>query len=126
MKRNLKVKAITEPTCSSDGYRVFIERKWPHGSSIDANLVDYWAAELAPSFALETWYSDNTGQWCKFRHWYLAELRDRFEDVMDLYRHIGNNEIVTLIHDGADQIRNNAVVLAAYLILEPYFSLLRG
>ena len=126
MQRSLKVKAVTEPARPTDGYRVLIERSWPYGSPVERRLVDYWANELAPSPELETWHLEHNGQWYTFKRRYLSELRDRFEYIVDLYNHIGNNDIVTLVHNGMDQLKNNAVVLAAYLVLEPYFSLLRG
>lgn len=124
--RKLNVKPLGSPVEHDDGFRVYVERFWPREPDGSGLSVDYWAENLAPSPVLHYWYCKNKEQWCKFKSWYFAELRCRYEDLLEFYKVVHQKEAITLLHNGNDRAHNNAIILAAFLVLEPHFSLLRN
>lgn len=68
-------KRAYEPSASSDGYRVLIDRLWPRGVSKARANLDAWAKDIAPSRELREWYAHAPSKWAEFQKRYKQELR---------------------------------------------------
>jgi uncharacterized protein YeaO (DUF488 family) len=110
----VRLKRIYEPPASEDRLRVLVDRIWPRGVSKAAARVDLWAKDLAPSDRLRRWFAHDPARFKEFRSRYLAELRDRDEELEALGRHARHTG-VTLLFAARDEAHNNAVVLAEAL-----------
>lgn len=102
-------------SASTDGFRIFADRLWPRGESKSKFHYDLWAKSFAPSAALRKWFHAAPAErWEQFKKRYLAELTANPgmpAFVAELRRH----PRVTLLFGSRNLLRNNAVILAAYL-----------
>lgn len=109
-KHPIHLKRVYDPPAKDDGFRVLVDRVWPRGVSKQAAAVDLWMKDIGPSTALRQWFGHDPGRWLEFRQRYLAELRDRAEDIATLRQHAGRGRL-TLVYGARDTERNQAVVL---------------
>jgi uncharacterized protein YeaO (DUF488 family) len=114
MSVDVRIKRIYDPSETSDGYRVLVDRLWPRGVSRERAHLDQWARELAPSDELRRWFGHDPARYNGFRSRYLTELRDHTEEVAEL-RERARSSPVTLLYGARDQKHNEAVVLAELL-----------
>jgi len=112
----IRTKRVYEPPKREDGYRVLVDRLWPHGLSRDAAQVDLWLREVAPSDALRRWFGHDPAKWTAFREKYRAELRSVAEEPLaELRRLAAEQPVLTLLYAAKDDRHNNAVVLREML-----------
>ena len=111
---DVRLKRAYEPTASSDGYRVLIDRLWPHGISKEEADIDEWEKELAPSTELRQWFSHEPSRFDEFRRRYTAELRSKRPQLTEL-RQRARQGTLTLVYSARDTDHNDAVVLAEIL-----------
>ena len=71
----IATKRAYEPAEPGDGYRVLIDRLWPHGVSKAKARLDAWEKDIAPSRELREWYGHEPAKWPEFRTRYTRELR---------------------------------------------------
>ncbi len=108
------LKRAYEPSDSSDGFRILVDRLWPRGISKDAAHIDLWLKEVAPSTNLRTWFGHDPSKWKEFRDRYFVELGDNPEAIVALTEHVRHGD-VTLVYGAKDEEHNQAVVLKEYL-----------
>ena len=73
----ITTKRAYEPSGSSDGYRVLIDRLWPRGLSKARAQLDAWGKDVAPSRELRVWYEHDPTKWPEFQKRYKQELTRR-------------------------------------------------
>jgi uncharacterized protein YeaO (DUF488 family) len=115
----LKLKRTYEPSESSDGYRVLVDRLWPRGVSKERAQVALWLKEIAPSDALRKWFAHDPKRWPEFQKRYRRELQARSELVAQIRKLEKEHKIVTLLFGARDEKHNQAVVLRDFLSRRP-------
>lgn len=113
---NIRLERVYEdPTGTTGGYRVFVDRLWPRGESKEKFHYDLWAKDVAPSTELREWYhADPEARWPEFEKRYAAELSANPAAAQLITALKGHPDIV-LLYSSRDPLHNNARVLAAYL-----------
>jgi uncharacterized protein YeaO (DUF488 family) len=111
---DVRIKRVYEPSASSDGYRVLIDRLWPRGVRREAARLDEWARDLAPSSELRRWFGHDPERFKEFRRRYTAELAGQDGKLRELRRRARNGTL-TLVYGAHDTEHNDAVVLAEIL-----------
>src|SRR3990172_13218099 len=110
---DIRVKRILDRPEITDGFRVYVERKWPLGLPVDEAEVDVWLKDLAPSEGLHSWFSDKPERWAEFERGYFEELDGKFEHVRKVLDEAMEGT-VTLLHDSGDSDYNPAVAVRDY------------
>lgn len=110
----IQVKRVYEPSQSSDGKRVLIDRLWPRGLTKEKAKVDLWLKDIAPSTELRKWFGHDPAKWNEFKKRYHAELKENSEAVSKMMDTLKNGK-VTLVYGAKDEEHNDAVVLKEYL-----------
>jgi uncharacterized protein YeaO (DUF488 family) len=110
----LKLKRVYEPSATTDGMRILVDRLWPRGLAKEEAGIDFWAKEVAPSTELRRWYQYERDKWPEFQHKYLAELQQNPEALQKLIAAIENKN-ATLLFSSKEGVSNNAAVLKEYL-----------
>lgn len=112
---DIKIKRAYEPSSSTDGYRVYIDRLWPRGLSHETFNYDVWDKYIAPSTELREWFhEDPDGRWQDFESKYAKELKAN-PAFGALKRQLADKQVVTLLYSSHDSDHNNAVVLEKLL-----------
>ena len=111
---DIRVKRILDRPEITDGFRVYVERKWPLGLPVDEAEVDVWLKDLAPSEGLHSWFSDKPERWAEFERGYFEELDGKFEHVRKVLDEAMEGT-VTLLHDSGDSDYNPAVAVRDYI-----------
>src|SRR5579871_1895533 len=109
----LKLKRIYEPSATSDGYRVLVDRLWPRGLSKQKARVDLWLRDIAPSTVLRKWYGHAPERWSEFRRRYGAELKQQKEALAELRAVLKQHKTVTFLFSSKEEKLNNAAALKA-------------
>ncbi|MGX9146178.1 DUF488 domain-containing protein [Mesorhizobium sp. 128a] len=112
---DLMVKRIYGPPAPDDGQRVLVDRIWPRGVRKEDAALTLWLKEIAPSDELRKWFGHEPARWAEFRERYRAELDANGEVVAQLCALFGEGK-VTLLYGAHDEVHNNAVALAGYLL----------
>jgi len=110
----IKIKRIYEPYDRADGYRVLIDKLWPRGIKKETVHIDYWAKELTPSKKIREEFHREDGDWEKFRHDYLKELKSN-KAVDAFLKQIHGKPKTTLLYGAKDPTRNHAIILRDFL-----------
>src|SRR6516162_74391 len=110
----IHLKRAYEKASKSDGMRILVERLWPRGVSKEKAAIDLWVKDLAPSPELRKWYGHDPEKWPEFRKRYLAEVRNAGEAMKQLEALVKKGT-VTFVYAAADEQRNSALVLKAFL-----------
>ncbi len=113
--RKLEVKRIYEPSESSDGYRVLVDRVWPRGLSKQNADIDLWLKDIAPSTELRQWFGHQPRRWDAFRRRYFDEL-DEMPETLAVIQDKLRKDDVTLVYSARDEAHNQAVALREYLL----------
>ena len=108
----LRLKRVYEPPSPSDGKRILVDRLWPRGLSRRKAAIDEWVKDAAPSPALRRWFGHDPERWPEFRRRYRRELRAH-DDIVRRIASLARRRRVTLVFGARDEVRNDAVVLAA-------------
>ena len=114
VKAMFKIKRITDPPESGDGFRVLIDRVWPRDVNKGEVSMDLWLKEIAPSTELDQWFAHNPEKWEEFQRRYAREL-DTWPQLTTLLKVESADGPVTLLYFASDPEHNQAVALKAYL-----------
>jgi len=111
------IKRVYEPTASSDGVRVLVDRLWPRGLTKERAGIKEWLRDVAPSNELRHWYHARPDHWLDFRKKYLLELAhpDHLVGLQRLYELAHKKKRLTLLFASKNENFNNAVVLKELL-----------
>lgn len=112
--RSVRIKRAYEPHLPTDGRRVLVDRLWPRGLSKQDLADALWLRDVAPSAELRKWFGHKPERWAEFRQRYLEELGSN--SAIQTLQELAAKGPVTLIYGARDEIHNQAVVLAAYLM----------
>ena len=108
-----RVYAAREP---ADGYRVLVDRLWPHGFKRETLAMDEWAKAIAPSTALRNWYRHQSDLWPEFQMRYRLELATpEAKTVLKRLRGLARKGNLTLLTATSNETQNHAVVLKGML-----------
>jgi uncharacterized protein YeaO (DUF488 family) len=114
-KANVKIKRAYEPSKTSDGIRVLVDRLWPRGLNKRKAAIDIWMKDIAPSTDLRKWFGHDPGRWPEFRTRYRAEINRRPGQLRQL-RAIARKGPVTLVYSARDESHNDAIVLRSVIV----------
>jgi uncharacterized protein YeaO (DUF488 family) len=56
MRKEVRVRRVSDEPEPDDGTRVLVDRVWPPGLTRDKARLDQWCKQVAPSTQLGTWY----------------------------------------------------------------------
>lgn len=110
----VKIKRIYEPSSSSDGYRVLVDRLWPRGIKKEAAQIDLWLKEIAPSSVLRKWFNHEPEKWQSFIKKYSKELQGSTA-LAELISLAGKHKALTLLYAAKEEQFNHAVILSRLL-----------
>ena len=108
----LQLKRVYAPAARSDGRRILVDRLWPRGLTKEKAAVDEWMKEVAPSTELRRWFAHDPDKWPAFQKRYRQELRTHAHLICEIATRASRGR-VTLVYGARDEMRNEAVVLAA-------------
>jgi len=106
----IKIKRVYEKPDKEDGFRILVDRLWPHGLTKEKASVDLWLKDIAPSTELRKWFGHDPEKWKEFRKRYNEELKKNEEQVSLLKDQIKKGT-VTLVYGAKDEEHNEALVL---------------
>lgn len=111
----IKLKRAYDRESDDDGYRVYIDRLWPHGLSHQTFHYDSWDKDIAPSNELRRWFHENMdANWPEFVKRYTNELKSN-PKWDEFVKSIVGKPVVTLLYSSRNETENNAVVVASLL-----------
>jgi uncharacterized protein YeaO (DUF488 family) len=110
----IQVKRVYEPTATSDGFRVLVDRLWPRGISKEAAKLDLWLPDLGPSTSLRKWFNHDPARWSEFQRRYHAELKTKAA-LLAIITEQAKTRPVTLLYSAKDEQHNQAVALRSFL-----------
>ena len=113
----LQIKRIYEEPAPKDGYRVLIDRLWPHGMSKNEARLDDWAKSITPSTEIRKEFNHEPDRMEVFRVKYIAELDSNLEAAkfaVFLAEKLKQTN-VTLLYGAKDEKVNHAVILQHWL-----------
>lgn len=99
----------------TDGYRVLVDRLWPHGISKEELNHDEWLKEVAPSDELRKYFDHDQENWQEFKKGYRFELNQKEEILTELIDNLDNEKLV-LLYGASNEDMNNAAVLKNFLL----------
>jgi uncharacterized protein YeaO (DUF488 family) len=111
----VKIKRAYEPSKTSDGTRVLVDRLWPRALSKRKAAIDIWMKDIAPSTVLRKWFGHDPGRWPEFRMRYKTEVKRKPQQLRQL-RALARKGPVTLVYSARDESHNNAVVLRGVIV----------
>jgi uncharacterized protein YeaO (DUF488 family) len=106
----IRIKRAYEGPAAGDGTRVLVDRLWPRGLKKEQAAIDRWMRDIAPSGELRKWFGHDVERWPEFRKRYLAELKERDEDIKELVA-LARKGTLTLVFAAKDEEHNNARVI---------------
>ena len=109
-RSTIAIKRIYEPAAENDGYRILVDRLWPHGISKAKARIDLWLKEIGPSTELRQWFNHDPERWKEFTVRYRAELKEQAA-LLEVIRGHAQAGPVTLLYAAHDEEHNQAVVL---------------
>ncbi|WP_018884824.1 DUF488 domain-containing protein [Paenibacillus massiliensis] len=110
------LKRIYEPSYSSDGIRILVDRLWPRGIAKESAQLDFWMKEVAPSPELRRWFGHDPARFEEFRELYTLELTtDGIQPHVARILEFASKKPVTLIYAAKDVQHNHAIVLRELL-----------
>jgi uncharacterized protein YeaO (DUF488 family) len=112
---DVHLKRAYEPSSSSDGVRVLVDRLWPRGLSKEKAAIDQWMKEVAPSTELRRWFSHDPRRWGEFRRRYRTELSRHGQLLSELCA-MARKGPLTLLYAARDEEHNEAIVLRDELV----------
>lgn len=101
----------------TSGYKILVDRLWPHGLAKADLPYQWWLKELAPSSELRKWFNHQDERYPEFKQRYLAEIAANplSAAVFDFISLCLQSEDVILIYGAKNEQHNQAVVLKVWL-----------
>ena len=112
MLHPVQVRLVYDPPGEDDGCRVLVDRLWPRGIRKDAESVNQWSMDVAPSSQLRRWYGHKAERFAEFAERYRQELRGGLaSQSLDRLIDLARREPLTLLTASRDVARSGAAVL---------------
>ena len=111
----IKIKRVYEKPSKDDGFRILIDRLWPHGLSKEKAKIHLWLKDVAVSSELRKWFSHDPQKWTQFKRRFYAELRPKKDAIAMILDKVKTEANVTLLYASKEEKFNNAVALLEYI-----------
>jgi uncharacterized protein YeaO (DUF488 family)/DNA-binding MarR family transcriptional regulator len=109
----VRVRVVYDPPGEDDGCRVLVDRLWPRGIRKNAESVNQWSVDVAPSSQLRRWYGNQAGRFGEFARRYQDELRNgQVSQSLDRLGDLARSGPLTLLTASRDVAHSAATVLA--------------
>ena len=109
----VQARLIYDEPGEDDGCRVLVDRLWPRGIRKDAESVNQWSVDVAPSSQLRRWYGHKAERFGEFAQRYQAELRSGLaSQSLDRLADLASRGPLTLLTANRDVTHSAAAVLA--------------
>lgn len=109
----VRARLVYDPPGADDGCRVLVDRMWPRGIRKDAESVNQWSVDVAPSSQLRRWYGHMVERFGEFAERYRSELRSgQASQSLDRLGDLARRGPLTLLTASGDVAHSAASVLA--------------
>jgi uncharacterized protein YeaO (DUF488 family)/DNA-binding MarR family transcriptional regulator len=109
----VRARLVYDPPGEDDGCRVLVDRLWPRGVRKDAESVEQWSVDVAPSSQLRRWYGHKAERFGEFAERYRGELRSgQASQSLDRLGDLARNGPLTLLTASRDVAHSGAAILA--------------
>ena len=109
----VRARLVYDEPGEDDGCRVLVDRLWPRGIRKDAESVNQWSVDVAPSSQLRRWYGHKAERFGEFAQRYQAELRSGLaSQSLDRLADLASRGPLTLLTANRDVTHSAAAVLA--------------
>lgn len=109
----VRARLVYDTPGDDDGCRVLVDRLWPRGIRKDAESVNQWSVDVAPSSQLRRWYGHKAERFGEFAERYRSELRSgQASQSLDRLSDLARRGPVTLLTATRDVDHSGAAVLA--------------
>jgi uncharacterized protein YeaO (DUF488 family)/DNA-binding MarR family transcriptional regulator len=109
----VRARLVYDPPAEDDGWRVLVDRMWPRGIRKDAESVEQWSVDVAPSSQLRRWYGHKVERFGEFAERYRGELRSGLAaQSLDRLDDLARQGPLTLLTASRDVAHSGAAVLA--------------
>ena len=109
----VRARLVYDPPGADDGCRVLVDRMWPRGIRKDAESVNQWSVDVAPSSQLRRWYGHMVERFGEFAERYRSELRSgQASESLDRLGDLARRGPLTLLTASGDVAHSAASVLA--------------
>jgi uncharacterized protein YeaO (DUF488 family)/DNA-binding MarR family transcriptional regulator len=109
----IRARLVYDPPEEGEGYRVLVDRLWPRGIRKDAESVNQWSVDVAPSSQLRRWYGHKIERFGEFAERYRDELRSgRASHSLERLSDLARRGPLTLLTGSRDVDHSGAAVLA--------------
>jgi uncharacterized protein YeaO (DUF488 family)/DNA-binding MarR family transcriptional regulator len=111
--RPVQARLVYDPPGEDDGCRVLVDRLWPRAIRKDAESVNQWSVDVAPSAQLRRWYGRKAERFDEFAERYRDELRSGLaSQSLDRLTDLAHQAPLTLLTANRDVAHSAAAVLA--------------
>ena len=109
----VRARLVYDAPDGDDGCRVLVDRIWPRDIRKDAESVNQWSVDVAPSSQLRRWYGHKAERFGEFAERYRTELRSgQASQSMDRLSDLARRGPLTLLTANRDVAHSAAAVLA--------------
>jgi uncharacterized protein YeaO (DUF488 family) len=109
----VRARLVYDDPGEDDGCRVLVDRLWPRGIRKDAESVNQWSVDVAPSSQLRRWYGHKAERFDEFAQRYRDELRSGLaSQSLDRLTDLARQGPLTLLTATRDVPHSAAAVLA--------------
>jgi uncharacterized protein YeaO (DUF488 family)/DNA-binding MarR family transcriptional regulator len=109
----VRARLVYDDPGEDDGCRVLVDRLWPRGIRKDAESVNQWSVDVAPSSQLRRWYGHKVERFGEFAERYRGELRSGLAaQSLDRLADLASRGPLTLLTANRDVTHSAAAVLA--------------
>ncbi len=120
---DIRIKRIDEKIEKADGFRIYVERRWPKNMEREEGLIDLWLKDIAPGEGSQAWFSGKPERWPEFECGYFGELDDQMPQLSEILEKSEHGP-VTLLYDQGSAEHNIAVAIKDYM--ESHKDILKG
>ncbi len=119
----VRIKKIYEKIEETDGYRIYVERRWPKDMEREEGFIDLWLKDIAPGEGSQAWFSGKPERWPEFECGYFGELDDHIPQLIKILEK-SEQGTVTLLYDQGSGEHNTAVAIKDYI--ESHGDIIKG
>ncbi len=120
---DIRIKKMDEKIEETDGFRIYVERRWPKNIEHEEGCIDLWLKDIAPGEGSQAWFSGKPERWAEFECGYFGELDEMMPQLSKILEKSEQGP-VTLLYDQGTAEHNAAVAIKDYI--ESHKDILRG
>ncbi len=111
---DIRIKKIGEKIEETDGFRIYVERRWPKNIEHEEGCIDLWLKDIAPGEGSQAWFSGKPERWPEFECGYFGELDEKIPQLVKILEK-SEQRPVTLLYDQGSIEHNTAVAIKDYI-----------